>query len=77
LLDGYVIRPGQRRGASQDGGSYAFLVITLIVGCFLALVTAAALPWAAMPDPPAILWVGIVATLLGVALRWYAILTLG
>lgn len=78
LLDTYVIRrPRTRATSPQDRGSYAFLILTLILGLILGSFAAYAVPIAAMPAAPAIYWVGIALILLGVVLRWYAILTLG
>ncbi len=68
-----------RRGAVvQDRGSLAVLLVLQYVGLGLdfalaAVVPSAAIPWARTP----LFFLGLVFILLGVGLRWWAILTLG
>lgn len=74
---GAMFQRAGRGAAVQDRGSYAFLLAMMFVGLFLgyglAFVPATAITW----NPRVFFWVGIACMLLGVALRWYAIRTLG
>jgi len=68
-----------RKAASvQDRGSLGILIGLQWAGIALNFSLAALVPGAALPGPPmALLLVGVACMLLGVALRWYAIWTLG
>ena len=67
-----------RKAASvQDRGSLGILIGLQWVGIALNFALAALLPGAALPWPLAFLLLGVICMLLGVALRWYAIWTLG
>ena len=67
-----------RKAASvQDRGSLGLLIGLQWVGIALNFALASLLPGAALPWPLAFLLLGVICMLLGVALRWYAIWTLG
>ena len=69
------------RGADvQDRGSYILLLVSLFVELGLSVSLPALAPFATITATPwvyVVFWLGIVCMLLGVALRWYAIRTLG
>jgi protein-S-isoprenylcysteine O-methyltransferase Ste14 len=67
-----------RKAASvQDRGSLGILIGLQWLGIALNFSLAALVPSAALPWPQPFLLLGVVCMLLGVALRWYAIWTLG
>jgi len=77
-ITGPVSQRAWRVASAQDRGSYAFLLAILFAGLILGLwlvafVLAATITW----NRVAIYWIGIACMLLGVALRWHAIRTLG
>jgi protein-S-isoprenylcysteine O-methyltransferase Ste14 len=62
----------------KDRGSLQTLVVTFSLGLFAAFFLAFRLPEAEMrADPATIFTLGIILILVGIALRWYAIYTLG
>lgn len=68
----------RKEARREDRGSYLFLMAMLYIGLFLAFIAVYALPVATIAwHQTVIFFIGIAAILLGVALRWYAIWTLG
>lgn len=68
----------RKDAAVQDRGSMGILIGLQWVGLFLNFLLAALVPAAALPGPRLVLFLaGVLVLLLGVALRWYAIWTLG
>lgn len=68
----------RKDAAVQDRGSMGILIGLQWVGLFLNFFLAGLFPAAAIPGPRLVLFLlGVLLMLLGVALRWYAIWTLG
>src|SRR5262249_9161903 len=62
----------------QDRGSYFVLNVLLTLGIAVGFVSIADLPQATITwQRTAVLWLGVVLLLAGIALRWYAIRVLG
>jgi protein-S-isoprenylcysteine O-methyltransferase Ste14 len=79
-LEGMAVRTKRIRvGATNfDGGSKRQLILTYWLGLIVGVVCALSLPAATIGwHQPVVFAIGIVCILAGVALRWYAIATLG
>lgn len=81
-LEAYLdIRTHQRLRADiqqQDKGSRVVLLCLIVVGLFLGVLLALKVPTTAIPGAPAVLfWLGVLLLYAGIALRIYAIATLG
>jgi protein-S-isoprenylcysteine O-methyltransferase Ste14 len=72
-----MARVSRKAAAVQDRGSLGILIGLQWLGIALNFALAALVPEAAMPWPQVFFLLGVFCMLLGVALRWYAIWTLG
>jgi protein-S-isoprenylcysteine O-methyltransferase Ste14 len=78
VIGTFFQRSARRHGTRHDRGSYAFLIGALWAGIVLGFWIATFVLWAAIPILRLpLFWLGIASMLAGIALRWYAIHTLG
>jgi protein-S-isoprenylcysteine O-methyltransferase Ste14 len=69
------LRAGARR---QDGGSHTILIVLLVLGILLGVLVAFTLPATTITFMPDLFfWLGMLILYAGIALRLYAIITLG
>lgn len=74
----HIVKRSRKASAAEDGGSLALLIGLQWLGLALNFFFAWALPSTAITwQRTALFAAGVIAILLGVALRWYAIWTLG
>jgi protein-S-isoprenylcysteine O-methyltransferase Ste14 len=77
IIGAFLLRSGDT-AVKQDRGSYAVFVGGVALGVVGAMACASRLPQFAITEYRyAVYWLGIVVMVLGIALRWYAIRTLG
>ena len=72
-----VKRRSRSSGVSQDRGSFRLLVVLLSVAFSLDFACALLLPSVALPWAGIMFALGLCCVLVGTALRWYAVATLG